>query len=300
MTTDPEESRTIWAHRLDRPPTRQWLTLADGYRTPVFVHVPPQTPTGLPGVYVHGIQSHPGWFGLSAAHLAGAGHMVFQVTRRGSGENVAARGDAPSAEMLLDDVEAACRFALGQSKSRRLCLLGVSWGSKLLAAYCLDTRRAAEVASLTLVAPGLVPRVDLGPSGKLAVAAALLCCRRGLFDIPLSDVELFTDHPPMRQYLRDDPLRLHWATARFLWASRQLDRMLVGAAGTGRTLSVPTTVLLAGGDRIVDNGRTINLLRRLGGAGLREATLESQHTIEFEADPSVFLSRIQESVNASA
>src|SRR5690349_15354918 len=55
-------------------------------------------------VYLHGIQSHGGWYTASARHLAGAGFAVSLLDRRGSGLNDAARGDTPSYRRLLDDI----------------------------------------------------------------------------------------------------------------------------------------------------------------------------------------------------
>ena len=91
----------------------QWLELElpDGYRTPVCCFAPeksgqlpfsaaengncPDFP--LPVLYLHGIQSHPGWFVGLAAALSARGHPVYLVTRRGSGRNRLARGHAASA-----------------------------------------------------------------------------------------------------------------------------------------------------------------------------------------------------------
>ena len=46
--------------------------------------------------------------------------------------------------------------------------------------------------------------------------AARLFRPRKRFAIPLNDPELFTLSPHWQQFLRDDPLRLHQATARLL------------------------------------------------------------------------------------
>ena len=48
------------------------LTLPDGTDTPVLHHLPPDDARRLPPVlYVHGIESHPGWFiaSVSYTHL---------------------------------------------------------------------------------------------------------------------------------------------------------------------------------------------------------------------------------------
>ncbi len=286
--------------RLDRAT----VELSDGYKTPAHVYTAqaaqprPQPQRQDPVVYLHGIQSHPGWFSGSAAYLASMGHPVLLPTRRGSGANSVARGDAASAELLCQDVAACCRLAMAMFDAPRVRLVGVSWGGKLAAAFCLRRWPGVEVGSLTMVAPGIVSKVDVPLSEKLAIALALLGrpspgAPRGsaMFDVPLSDVELFTDNPPMRDYLARDPYRLHRATARFLFASRRLDSMLRAASGLGTprvALSLTTTLLLARRDRIVDNDATGRIIARLTAGKAHVEQFDAAHTIEFEPDPAAF------------
>lgn len=278
--------------RLDRTT----VELSDGYKTPAHVYTAqaaqPQPQRLDPVVYLHGIQSHPGWFSGSAGYLASFGHPVLLPTRRGSGANNHARGDAASAELLCQDVAACCRAAMARFDAPRVRLVGVSWGGKLAAAFCLRRWPGVEVGSLTMVAPGIVSKVDVPLSRKLAIALALLGrpapgAPRGsaMFDVPLSDVELFTDNPPMRDYLARDPYRLHRATARFLFASRRLDSMLRAARGA---LSLPTTLLLARRDRIVDNDATGRSIAHLTAGKAHVEQLDAAHTIEFEPNPAAF------------
>jgi alpha-beta hydrolase superfamily lysophospholipase len=251
------------------------------------------TPAPLPVLFVHGIQSHPDWFTGSADMLAARGHPVYQVMRRGSGTNTVARGDARSPGQLMDDLDAACAFVLRHAAEQGLAVcnpgalhvVGISWGGKLVAAWAASRRRA-YAASLTLVAPGIISRVDLPPAIKLRIAWALLAHPRRLFDIPLNDLSLFTDNPARRDYLSRDPHRLHRATARFLFASRRLEAMLIRAkAGS---LNIPTTLILARQDRIIDNGRTRRIVEHLTAGRAMVHVLDGCHTLEFEADPTAF------------
>ncbi|MCY2932182.1 MAG: alpha/beta fold hydrolase [Planctomycetota bacterium] len=271
------------------------LTLADGYPTYVAAYDAPACPARAPVVYLHGIQSHPAWFASSAAHLAAGGHPVFQIARRGSGANTRDRGHAASAAQLLDDLHRAVDFARDHGAAPRVHLVAVSWGGKLAAAYALDPGRAQALASVTLVAPGLVPQVDLGPIVKARIALCLLCRPRALFDIPLNRADLFTDNRAIRTWLDADPLRLHRATARFLYVSRRLDATRAGAPRG--SLAGPTTLLLARRDRIIDNPRTRELVDRLtaGRASVRE--LDAAHTIEFEDDPADFYGALLDSLS---
>ena len=260
---------------------RRTLTLGDGYATSVFCH-PASTPVGTAVLYVHGIQSHPGWYTGSSQFLAQAGHPVFQVTRRGSGDNTAHRGDTPSAGQILDDIGAACRHVLHETQQDKLALVGVSWGGKLLVAYMLR-HRPPFVHSLTLVAPGIAPKVDVKARAKLAIALALLTRSRRMFDIPLSDPELFTDNPQMLSYLAGDYLALGQATARLLYANRRMDGIIARAAAG--SIDVPTTLILARNDRVIGNGTTNHLVQRLAGRKVVVRMLDGSHTLEFEPDP---------------
>jgi len=284
----------------DDPPRRVELSLRDGYATYGWLYAPagdggqPRPPV----VYVHGIQSHPGWFTRSCGALARAGHAVLAVARRGSGENTVARGHARSAWQLMEDLDDAVVWMCKHTGAAKAHLVGVSWGGKLAAAYCqaVSGGRATRdqfvvrVASLTLVAPGIVPRVDVGWRTKLAVASSLVGRPGRLFDIPLSDVALFTDNEAGRAFLRGDPHRLTRATARFLFASRVLDWRLSRAGAGG--LTVPTTLLLASRDRIIDNDATATAIRRLTGGNARVVTLNGAHTMDFEESPDEFLTTL--------
>jgi alpha-beta hydrolase superfamily lysophospholipase len=253
----------------------------------LLVHHLPNQPKGKPVLVLHGIESHPLWFVGSADCLAAAGHDVYQLQRRGSGAAAEDRGHADSPAQLLADLDAAATYILTQTRADALHLLAISWGGKLAAAYALDAAHAAKLADLTLVAPGLAPRVDLTWQAKLRIAlCALVAPRRG-FPVPLEDPALFTDTPDRQAYIREDPYRLQTVTARFLLTSWLLDRRLAGAAAGA--LNLPVRLILADRDRIIDNARTQAALARLAGENLHVHELCSAHTLEFEPDPQPFL-----------
>ena len=240
---------------------------------------PAAAPAAPPVVYFHGIQSHPGWFVGSACEIASRcpGVKVYMPTRRGSGANKTARGDAPSATQLLDDVKSALNSINAPAHA-----IGVSWGGKLITAY-QASNPTQPLLSLTLIAPGIAPQVDVSFLAKLAIATALLTNPAKLFEIPLSDVSLFTDNEPMRQYLRDDPLRLEFASARFLYASRCLDKLI---SNSKPQPTFPTTkLILASNDRIINNPATKKTIQRLTQNKAIIQTLPGAHTLEFEHDP---------------
>ena len=276
------------------PPVRVELTLPDGYVTSAYVWKPAEATDRLPVVYLHGIQSHPGWFVASAQALRDGGHVVYQITRRGSGDNARQRGHARTAGQLLRDVDAACRFAIEQTGRSACHLLGVSWGGKLAAAYMASHKRSAEIASLTMIAPGIAAQVKPPFVTRLAAGLCFGAWPTKRLTIPLSEVELFTDNEPMRAYLRADPCRLLRGSARFFVISKRLDWMIRGARSG--CIDVPTTLLLAKRDRIIHNPKTAHAVKRLTEARATIRMLDACHTMDFEPDPQAFLAALVEAV----
>jgi alpha-beta hydrolase superfamily lysophospholipase len=244
-------------------------------------------------VFLHGIQSHGGWYEYSCGRLRDAGFAVWFLDRRGSGSNPQGRGDTPSFGRLLDDVTEFLRtFAVGgKIRDRRipLFLAGISWGGKLVVA--LQRRQPGLADGLLLLAPGLFPQVGVSPATQLAILGSRLVAPERLFDIPLSDPELFTASPRWREFIRADPLALHQATARFLVESVRLDRYVRRAA---RHVTIPTLLLLAGQDRIIRNDRTHRFFQRFFTDDKNVITYpDAHHTLEFEPDPDRFIAEMR-------
>jgi alpha-beta hydrolase superfamily lysophospholipase len=248
-------------------------------------------------LYLHGIQSHGLWFEASARRLAEAGLAVLLPDRRGSGRNDVERGHAASARVLLRDLSDYLDELHVRTGFDRFHIVAVSWGGKLALAFMRHARR--RVASLTLVAPGLFPRVDLPLRQKARIALSAIAARRALIDIPLNEPALFTANPRRRQFIEADPLRLHQATVSFLLASRRLDRYARAVARD--PVGCPVRLFLAGHDGIIDNEKTKAYFRRLAWP-VREITEydDAHHTLEFEPDPGTFLDDLVTWVTARA
>jgi alpha-beta hydrolase superfamily lysophospholipase len=160
-----------------------------------------------------------------------------------------------------------------------VALLGVSWGGKLAVAAAQDERLA--IAAVMLVAPGIFSQVDVSWTTKVRIAMALARDPAQLFEIPLSDPALFSDNPAGRAFIAGDPHKLTHATARFLWMSSRLDRRLRALRANG--ISTPLTVVLAGHERIIDNGATRRWVARVASSAEMELFQAACHTLEFEA-----------------
>jgi alpha-beta hydrolase superfamily lysophospholipase len=231
-------------------------------------------------VMLHGIQSHSGWYVKSCGRLAVAGFYVLAPDRRGSGLNQENRGDAPSFRRLLDDVA-----TLLHRVERPRFLVGISWGGKL--AVALQRRNPGLCDGLVLVTPGLSSRISLGWTDRIRVLFGRCFSPRSLLDIPLNDPELFTSNIESQRWIRDDPLALRKATARLLFESARLD-VYNGLAV--RHVVVPTLVLLAECDRIIDNANVRRIVSRFPTADMTIREYRgASHTLEFERGGPPFL-----------
>ncbi len=243
------------------------------------------TPRGVVLCF-HGIQSHGGWYELSGAHLAGAGFSVVMPDRRGSGVNAIPRGHFTSLEQCMEDTLTLLDETMRLARTDRVHVVGISWGGKQ--AVLLAQERPRNIATVTLVAPGLFPRVDLTPSEKFGVGIAMINDRKRLFDIPLNDAAYFTGNPERIRFVEEDRLKLQRVSASFLLTSRRLDKHLRRFAQAD--WRGPVHLVLAGHDRIIDNARTRGWFESLPSHDklLREYP-DSHHTLEFDADPIPFL-----------
>ena len=237
-------------------------------------------------VCLHGIQSHGGWYEYSSQRLSQAGYNVFYLDRRGSGLNRADRGDTPSFRRLLDDLDDFIRtLPAADAASTPVVLIGTSWGGKLAVGYC--RRHPGRCDGLVLLCPGICPQIRPPLGQRLRIAVARLLRPTRLFDIPLNDPALFTANEEKRRFIAQDDLSLRQATARFLVESFRLDAYLRFAA---KAVDVPTLLMLAGHDRIIDNARTRDFVARFA-SGDKEIIeyADAHHTLEFEPNPDRFI-----------
>lgn len=240
---------------------------------------------GVGILYLHGIQSHGGWYEWSASVLASRGAWVMLPDRRGSGLNEKHRGDTPGVTRWLADLDELADWLRDASGCQSLWVVGVSWGGKLATAWALRGRQSIE--RLMLIAPGVFPAVDIGLMTRLRVVAALLLNPGWRFEIPLNNPALFTANPDGQAFIRADPQKLTHVTARFLYRSSELDRSLKRLPP--RSLKPQTTLVVAGRDRIIRNEPTRRWIERITVQDVQEFVFSGVgHTVEFEKDVSEF------------
>jgi alpha-beta hydrolase superfamily lysophospholipase len=251
----------------------------DGGELGYIAYTAPGADTAL--VYLHGVESHAGWFAQAAVLLRERGYDVFCLDRRGSGINRGNRGftsgHVDNFRVLLDDIHAF--IAPLRERYRRIVLVGLSWGGKLATAHALTWPGDAD--ALVLVTPGLRALVDVSLLDKLRIVLFAQFSPESRIASPIAP-EMFTTTPRYLDYIENDPLRLTHATARFYWQSNRLDAWL---ANNIDRLDTPLLLFLAGRDRIIDNAGVIELLQR---ARLQEFEIidypDQTHSVQFD-DP---------------
>ena len=233
-------------------------------------------------IFLHGIISHSGWYTQSCDKLAQHGFDVTFLDRRGSGMNTAGRGDVDTHHTWLRDVE---DFLAGLPTTTPRILIGISWGGKLAAE--ITKRRPDLVDGLGLICPGIYA-FQFPPAWKYRLLAA--ATRLGLgglrVPIPLRDPALFTDVPRWQHYIATDASTLRRVSLRFALADRALTE---SARQNVDRIRLPTWMVLAGRDRIVDNTAMRRFFDSVGSPD-KELTEypEAAHTFEFEPDPTAY------------
>lgn len=193
---------------------------------------------------VHGLGEHAGRYDGLARLLNHWGYAVRGYDHYGHGQSGGARGTLPHPHRLLEDLADLVESTRKRRPGLPLVLLGHSLGG--LVAAGLVARRIVPVDALVLSSPALAPR--LNPLQKLLLAivprvAPNLTVRNGL------DPEFLSHDPGIVQAYRNDPLvhdRVSGRLARFITQEGEVVRSVA------RRWSVPTLLLYAGDDRMVD------------------------------------------------
>ncbi|MFO0945449.1 MAG: alpha/beta fold hydrolase [Planctomycetota bacterium] len=233
---------------------------------------------------IHGIQSHAGWYKQSCQRMSEAGLEVFFLDRRGSGINTIDRGHCSSYMQLRDDLFRFIDFVRGECPGAPVILNAISWGGKLAAAAL--KKRPDLVDGLALLCPGWFAKVKPTLWERIVISGSFVFWPRRPVRVPLSDPRLFTDNPVWQEFLRNDPLSLRKGSSRLLMTSVALTQVVSDAP---EKIHVPSLLVLAGQDRIIDNEKVRAFFERF--ASPDKTVLEyptAHHTLEFEPDPEPF------------
>lgn len=262
-------------HQSSLTPVQCSVSCADGYQ----LWYRTWTPAGPPRVTVvllNGVMSHSGWFQPLIEPLLRAGVKVIGADRRGTGLNDKARGDAPSAKVLLDDVKRI--VDVERVVDSPVHLAGWCWGAVL--AIHAASEHDGLFASLVLLAPGLYPtealKVRMSQQEEVRISSPP---EEPCLESPIRE-EMFTTGPYLADYIAKDEHRTRRFSPRFYGV---MVRMGLGAAVRLQRLRLPMLVVLADEDLATDNAQTICVFDRLKNTSVSIEHLRSAHGMQFDA-----------------
>jgi acylglycerol lipase len=271
------------------------LTADDGVRLRLLHWRSERSPPWAVVILLHGIASHAGWFGETAADLGNRGVAVYAPDRRGSGRSSGPRGHLTRYERALDDVEQVVKQVSAEHPATPRFLAASSWAAKLAVVYA--ARRPAPLSGLLLLGPGLLPTVNLTPVRRVRVVIGHLATPTARLPIPLTP-ELYTANPPYLDFIRSDPLRLLEATTQFFWETARLDRR---RGRDSAKLDLPLLLLQGEDDKMMDVAGT---RRWFASLDLEDMTYQAYagagHTLDFEPDRTRYLTDMLEWLSVRA
>jgi acylglycerol lipase len=262
----------------------RFLTASDGVRLHYLHWSSRPSPPWAVLIFLHGIASHAGWFGETAAHLSEHGVAVYGPDRRGSGRSGGPRGHLARYERALDDLEQMVQLVSSEHPGTPVFLAASSWAAKLAVVYA--AQRPGPLSGLVLPAVVLRPRVKLSPGFRFRVIVGHLVAPMAYLPIPLTP-ELYTANPPYLDFIRADALRLLEATAQLFWEGVRLDRRRRRASAR---LGLPLLVLHGEEDPMLDVPKTRRWFERLG---VQDKTYRAYpgvgHGLDFAPDRAEYL-----------
>jgi acylglycerol lipase len=217
-------------------------------------------------VLAHGLAEHSGRYEHAARSFARAGLAVYAPDQRGHGKSPGRRVHVRSFGEYRADIRAALAYARTEYPGVPVFLLGHSQGG--LVALTLALREPEGLAGLVLSSPLLGIAHAARPRFLLAVAARMVAALRPrtLFASQVDPSKLSRDASVGAAYAAD-PLVSHSVSAGWF---RATEEALAEAHERAPALRVPTLLLYAGADALVDPEATARWVDRTP-AGLVEA-----------------------------
>jgi alpha-beta hydrolase superfamily lysophospholipase len=234
-----------------------WMT-RDGLRLHAVSWTPEAPPKGAIGL-VHGIGEHIGRYEHVAARMNLAGYAMLGFDLRGHGLSAGRRGDAPSYETLMDDIELLVQAARTGYARLPIFLYGHSMGGNLVINYAL--RRHPELAAVVVTGPGLKP-TSVGSQLKYWSARVLgFAAPTLLVSNEVDPKFLSRDAEVVRKYMTD-PLVHDRVSIRLGLGLVDAGRWALRRAGD---FDRPLLLLQGGADRIVDIRTNVEFGQGAGG-----------------------------------
>ena len=194
-------------------------------------------------LYLHGVESHMGWFTRMGDKLSEKDFSVYAFDRRGSGLSRLERGHIDNYNMLLGDISDVIKHIRDERPGSKLYLMGICGGGKFASSFAGSA--PGMIDGLILISPAIKTKVTISPA-----LLSFFINKRKKIPTPLRD-DMFTKNRKFIKFIKEDKLSLKELTASFYreWAlmDLKLSRKIFSQ-------DIPILTVLAGDDPIVDNG----------------------------------------------
>lgn len=250
--------------------------MADGQQ--LFLRDWPKPQARAAVLLVHGLGEHSGRYGQLAAWFNQRGYAVRSYDQRGHGQTPGRRSALRHGDDLLEDLATVYNdYANGLPQLP--FLLGHSMGGLVAARTVLDGRITPPALLLSS------PALRSWESPAMVRLAHVL--NRLLPNLPLRTglkVDKLSHDPQVAQAYRDDPLCTSWITPRLANFIFQAGAACISDAAT---LAVPTLLLVADSDELVDPSGSRAFARKAAASGQLTTRFFSTlyHELFNEAEP---------------
>ena len=226
-------------------------------------------------VYLHGLESHMGWFFNLAEALNSKGVNVYAFDRRGSGLN---RDSCKNfcGSYISRDIKTLVELIRKEHPRSKIFLIGLCLGGKLAVDFVNSNPGAVD--GLVLISPSFKSKLRFPLKDLLSI----LFRPNSMIKIPIED-SMFTANDNYLRHIKHDPLRLHHIPARNFMEIAKLDKAVKEGS---RSIGMPVLVMLAGIDNIIDTGFVKNWFKKLPSKDkLLSVYKDFHHILTFEEDP---------------
>jgi acylglycerol lipase len=192
-------------------------------------------------IYLHGLESHMGWFLNLAEFLNSRAINVYAFDRRGSGLNKNNSRNF-SSRYIASDLKIFIDLVRREHPKSSIFLIGLCLGGKIAVDFfsyhkdCLD--------GLILVSPSLKNKLKF----SMIDLFSILFRHNSVLKVPIKDA-MFTSNKKWLRYIENDSLRLRRMPAQHLLEIAKMGRRLKKASVN---ITVPVLLMLAGIDEIID------------------------------------------------
>ena len=227
-------------------------------------------------IYLHGLESHMGWFFNMAEHLNSKGINVYAFDRRGSGLNKESCKDF-CCNRLSGDISMFLNLVKEEHPESKVFLIGLCLGGKIAVDFVNSHPHALD--GLVLVSPSFKSKLKFPVADLLRI----LFKPNSMVNVPIDD-RMFTSNEKYLKHIKNDPLRLHYIPACHLLEISKMDKSVKEASAR---IKIPVLLMLAGIDEIIDTGFAKKWLGRLPADDKTLSVYKDfYHILTFEKDPS--------------